>query len=307
MDHIIQTANLTKKFGDFTAVDQINLSVSPGQVCGFLGPNGAGKSTTIRMLCGILSPSSGSGTVLGYDISRQTEQIKSQIGYMSQKFSLYEDLSALENLEFYAGLYGIPREKRQERIHEILDMAWLSGREDALVAGLSRGYRQRLALGCAIIAEPPLLFLDEPTSGVSPTTRREFFNLIQELTEKGCTVIVSTHFMDEAERCDQIVFFNQGQIMANDHPDVLKQNTLQGRLLELTTPNPVALMEEIRDWPMIMEANLHGRLLHVLVQDDSGKEELSRRLGLEVREITPSLEDVFIALSRREEARRMPK
>lgn len=305
MDCIIQTANLTKKFGDFTAVDQINLSVWPGQVCGFLGPNGAGKSTTIRMLCGILSPSSGSGTVLGCDISRQTDQIKSQIGYMSQKFSLYEDLSARQNLEFYAGLYGLPRVRRDQRIREILDMAWLSGREDALVAGLSRGYRQRLALGCAIIAEPPLLFLDEPTSGVSPTTRREFFNLIQELTENGCTVIVSTHFMDEAERCDQIVFFNQGQIIANDRPDALKQNTLPGRLLEISPSNPVALMEEIRDWPVVMEANLHGRLLHVLVQDDACKEDLSHRLGLEVREITPSLEDVFITLSRREEARRL--
>lgn len=305
MRYIIQTDNLTKKFGAFTAVDNINLSVLPGQVCGFLGPNGAGKSTTIRMLCGILSPSSGSGTVLGYDISSQTEQIKSQIGYMSQKFSLYEDLSALENLEFYAGLYDIPREKRRERIREILDMAWLSGREDSLVAGLSRGYRQRLALGCAIIAEPPLLFLDEPTSGVSPTTRREFFNLIQELAENGCTVIVSTHFMDEAERCDQIVFFNQGQIMANDRPDVLKHNSVQGCLLELTSSNPVALMEEIRDWPMVMEANLHGRLLHVMVQDESFQEELSRQLGLEVRRITPSLEDVFITLSRQKEARRL--
>jgi len=307
MDYIIKTDNLTKNFGSFTAVDHINLSVCPGQVCGFLGPNGAGKSTTIRMLCGILSPSSGSGTVLGYDISTQTEQIKSQIGYMSQKFSLYEDLSALENLEFYAGLYGIPREKRPERIRTILDMAWLSGREDALVAELSRGYKQRLALGCAIIAEPPLLFLDEPTSGVSPTTRREFFNLIQELTENGCTVIVSTHFMDEAERCDRIVFFNQGQIMANDHPDVLKLNTLPGCLLELTPPHPVALLEELRDWPMVIEATLHGRLLHVLVPDESFQEELSERLGLEVRKICPSLEDVFITLSRREEARRLQR
>lgn len=304
MDCIIKTENLTRKFGSFTAVDHVNLSVLPGQVCGFLGPNGAGKSTTIRMLCGILSPSSGSGTVLGYDIASQSEQIKCLIGYMSQKFSLYEDLSALENLEFYAGLYGIPREKQQERIREILDMAWLSGREDALVAGLSRGYKQRLALGCAIIAEPPLLFLDEPTSGVSPTTRREFFNLIQEITGRGCTVIVSTHFMDEAERCDQIVFFNQGKIMANDHPDVLKQNTLQGCLLELSHPHPVALMEEIRDWPFVMEANLHGRLLHVMVQDASFQNELAERLGLEVRQISPTLEDVFIALSRQEEARR---
>lgn len=304
MDNIIQTDNLTRKFDSFTAVDRINLSVLAGQVCGFLGPNGAGKSTTIRMLCGILTPSSGSGTVLGYDIASQTEQIKRQIGYMSQKFSLYEDLSAGENLEFYAGLYGIPRGRRQDRIREILDMAWLSGREDALVAGLSRGYKQRLALGCAIIAEPPLLFLDEPTSGVSPTTRREFFNLIQELTGKGCTVIVSTHFMDEAERCDQIVFFNRGQIMANDHPDALKQNTLQGCLLELTPSNPVALMEEIRDWPFVMEANLHGRQVHVLVPDVSFQNELSERLGLTVRQITPTLEDVFITLSRQEEARR---
>lgn len=301
MNYVVETHNLTRKFGSFSAVDQINLRIAAGQVCGFLGPNGAGKSTTIRMLCGILTPSSGSGQVLGFDIKCQPEEIKQNIGYMSQKFSLYEDLKAIENLDFYAGLYNIPRQIRAERIKQVMEMAHLAGRENELVAGLSRGYRQRLALACAVISDPPLLFLDEPTSGVSPTTRREFFNLIQEMTGRGCSVIVSTHFMDEAERCDQIVFFNQGRIMASDHPDILRRDVIDGVLLEFEVLDPVAAQEEILSWPFVLEANLHGRQLHVLVAGSDARAMISERLGVEVRQIKPSLEDVFIALSRREE------
>ncbi|HWP98403.1 MAG TPA: ABC transporter ATP-binding protein [Syntrophomonadaceae bacterium] len=297
----VKTENLTRKFGSFTAVDQVNLAISPGQVCGFLGPNGAGKSTTIRMLCGILEPSAGSGWVLGYDLARDAEQLKKQIGYMSQKFSLYEDLRVIENLDFYAGLYSIPRRLRGNRIEEILEMALLQGREDEMVSSLSRGFRQRLALGCAIIAHPPLVFLDEPTSGVSPTTRREFFNLIQQLTIQGTTVIVSTHFMDEAERCDQIVFFNQGRLMAMDSPDILKQTVVPGILLEVLVENPLALMDEIHAWPFVGDVNLHGRFLHILVHKESDQELIKQRLGVDPERIVPTLEDVFITLARKEE------
>lgn len=301
MEWAVRTENLTRRFGAFTAVDNVNLAIPAGQVCGFLGPNGAGKSTTIRMLCGILEPTSGSGQILGYDLIGGTENIKRHIGYMSQRFSLYEDLRVIENLEFYAGLYNIPRRQRPRRLGEILEMALLTGRENEMVAVLSRGFRQRLALGCAIIAHPALVFLDEPTSGVSPTTRREFFNLIQQLTTEGTTVIVSTHFMDEAERCDQIAFFNEGRLMALDHPDILKQTVVQGVLLEVLVDNPLGIMDKIRSWPFVRDVNLHGRLLHVLVGNSDDRELLRERLGVDSQPIVPTLEDVFITLARREE------
>ncbi len=301
MDLVVRTENLSKKFGSFTAVDRINLSIPPGQVCGFLGPNGAGKSTTIRMLCGILEPSFGSGEVLGYNLATDTEEIKHQIGYMSQKFSLYEDMTVLENLAFYAGLYSIPSQQRRKRMDEILTITWLKGRENDLVSVLSLGFKQRLALGCAIIANPPLLFLDEPTSGVSPIMRREFFNLIQDLTSQGTSIIVSTHFMDEAERCDQIVFFNQGKVMAMDHPDVLKQTVIKGILLEVLLDQPLEVMKEIKTWPFVQDVNLHGRLLHILVNDSDDQDRIFNLLGVKPRQIAPNLEDVFISLSKREE------
>ena len=222
MDYIVETHNLTRVFGNFTAVDKLNIKIRPGEIYGFLGPNGAGKSTAIRMLCGILEPSSGSATVLGYDLLRETEKIKSRIGYMSQKFSLYDDLTVLENLNFYAGIYGLSRRERQVRVEEMVAMAGLTGREREPVANLSGGFKQRLALGCAIIARPALVFLDEPTSGVSPTSRRKFFNIIQELASLGTTVMVTTHFMDEAERCRKLLYFS-GKLIAVDTPDNLKE------------------------------------------------------------------------------------
>lgn len=307
MDFVVQTSNLTRKFGSFTAVDAINLAIPAGQVCGFLGPNGAGKSTAMRMLCGILAPTSGSGTILGHDIAVEAEAVKKKIGYMSQKFSLYEDLTVMENLQFYAGLYSLPAAHRVERIQETLDMAWLKGRENELVAGLSRGFKQRLALGCAVIAEPPLVFLDEPTSGVSPTTRREFFNLIQEMALKGSTVIVSTHFMDEAERCDQIVFFNQGQVIAMDHPDALKEGIIQGLLVEVLVDQPMETLEKILLWPFVVDASLHGSLLHIRIKDQASLDLLAERLGTVPNVITPSLEDVFIYLTREDERKLAPQ
>ncbi|MGI6513269.1 MAG: ABC transporter ATP-binding protein [Syntrophomonadaceae bacterium] len=298
MNPAIETRELTRMFGDFVAVNKVSLTIEPGEVCGFLGPNGAGKSTLIRMLCGILTPSSGSGSVLGYDIVSQSDQIKQHIGYMSQKFSLYEDLTVRENLDFYGGVYGILHRKRSKRIREMLDLVGLEGSENRLVHGLSSGWRQRLALGCALISRPAVVFLDEPTSGVSPTSRRSFFDIIQRLANEGTTVIVTTHFMDEAERCNRLAFISQGHLIALDTPRNLKYSALQGYLVELEIPGAIERISSIESLPYVKECNLHGPLLHVLLQSKDYTGELARCTGTEPREITPSLEDVFIALSK---------
>lgn len=302
MSPAVITENLTRRFGSFTAVDQLNLVIPEGQVCGFLGPNGAGKTTAIRMLCGILEPTSGSGTVLGYDIARQSDQLKNHIGYMSQRFSLYDDLTVIENLDFYAGLYNLAGRKKRIRIEEIIGLANLVGRENQLVVTLSLGFKQRLALGCALLSKPALLFLDEPTSGVSPTSRRVFFNIIQDLAYQGTTVIVATHFMDEAERCQQIAFFSAGKLLALSSPDKLKQTSLQGVLLELELPNPFEQMDRLLDLPLVKDCSVHGSALHVLVENQSGIEILTAATGVTPRIITPTLDDVFIALARKKES-----
>jgi len=298
MNPAIETKELTRMFGDFVAVNRVSLAIEPGEVCGFLGPNGAGKSTLIRMLCGILEPSSGSGTVLGYDIIKQSDQIKQRIGYMSQKFSLYEDLTVRENLDFYGGVYDIPYRERSKRIKEMLALAGLEGSENRLVQGLSSGWRQRLALGCALISRPAVVFLDEPTSGVSPTSRRSFFDIIQQLANEGTTVIVTTHFMDEAERCTRLAFISQGHLIAFDTPRNLKYSTIQGHLVELEIPEAIERISSIESLPYVKECNLHGPLLHVLLQSKDYIGELGRFTGAEPREITPSLEDVFITLAK---------
>ncbi|MDN5323688.1 MAG: drug efflux transport system ATP-binding protein [Clostridia bacterium] len=300
MEYIVETRDLTKAFGNFTAVDRLNIKIKPGEIYGFLGPNGAGKSTAIRMLCGILEPSAGSATILGYDLLEETEKIKTHIGYMSQKFSLYDDLSVLENLNFYAGIYSIPREKRQKRIEEMVAMADLTGRERELVANLSGGWKQRLALGCAIIARPSIVFLDEPTSGVSPTSRRMFFNIIQELANQGTTIMVTTHFMDEAERCHKIAFISGGKLMAVDTPDYLKRNTLQGYLVELAIPQALEKVSALERLPYVKECSIHGPVLHVLLDDEKYLKDLREFTGGEPRPIIPSLEDVFMALAKRQ-------
>ncbi len=297
MEYAVTTDRLTRVFGNFTAVDQLTLQIKPGEIYGFLGPNGSGKTTAIRMLCGILEPTSGTATVLGYDLSRETEQIKRRIGYMSQKFSLYDDLTAAENLGFYAGLYNTPSRERKSRVQEMLDMAGLIGREDELVANLSGGWKQRLALGCAIISRPAIVFLDEPTSGVSPTSRRRFFNIISRLASEGTTVMVTTHFMDEAEYCNKIAFISSGRLMAVDTPDNLKQNVLAGCLVELDLPNVMDQMESIEQLPYVKECSVHGLLLHVLLEDESSLGALEDYTGVPAKPIIPSLEDVFIALA----------
>lgn len=298
MDYAVITQNLTRCFGDFTAVDRINLAIPTGQVCGFLGPNGAGKTTAMRMLCGILEPTSGSGKVLGFDIATQSELIKQHIGYMSQKFSLYDDLTVWENLDFYAGLYNLSGSAKRRRIKEMIDLAQLKGREDQLVSTLSLGFKQRLALGCALISHPKLVFLDEPTSGVSPASRRAFFNIIQDLAAGGTTVIVTTHFMEEAERCQQIAFFSKGKLLALASPDELKQTSLEGTLLELHLPDPLGLIDDLLKLPFVKNCSIHGSSLHVLVKDQSCTRQLADYTGVQPKFITPTLDDVFIALAK---------
>ena len=286
----VETHELTRTFGKFTAVDKVSLKIRQGGIYGFLGPNGSGKSTTIRMLCGILEPSGGSGTVMGLDIIRQSEAIKANIGYMSQKFSLYDDLSVRENLEFYAGMYSLTKTVRAERIAEMIRMAGLSGRENELTANLSGGWKQRLALGSSILHRPTILFLDEPTGGVDPKSRRMFWDIIYELSASGTTIMVTTHFMDEAEHCDEIGFIFEGRLIASDTPSHLKR-AIPGQLLRIEAADPMDLISELerRSLPML-DAYVHGASVHVRIQDVN-MHEFADYPG---KIIQPSLEDVFV-------------
>ena len=286
----VETRDLTRTFGAFTAVDQISLKIRQGGIYGFLGPNGSGKSTTIRMLCGIIEPSAGSGQVMGLDIVSQSEQIKAKIGYMSQKFSLYDDLTVRENLEFYAGLYSLPASMKNERIAEMIGMAGLTGRENELTANLSGGWKQRLALGSSILHRPQILFLDEPTGGVDPKSRRMFWGIIYDLAAAGTTVMVTTHFMDEAEHCDEIGFIFEGRLIASDTPSGLKRS-IPGRLLKIRSDDPLGLIAELaRQGMPILDAYAQGAAVHLQVAEmDLGKYE-----NLQGKLIQPSLEDVFV-------------
>lgn len=286
----VETRDLTRTFGAFTAVDQISLKIRQGGIYGFLGPNGSGKSTTIRMLCGIIEPSAGSGEVMGLDIVNQSEQIKAKIGYMSQKFSLYDDLTVRENLEFYAGLYSLPASLKNERIAEMIGMAGLTGRENELTANLSGGWKQRLALGSSILHRPQILFLDEPTGGVDPKSRRMFWGIIYDLAAAGTTVMVTTHFMDEAEHCDEIGFIFEGRLIASDTPSGLKRS-IPGRLLKIRSDDPLGLIAELaRQGMPILDAYAQGAAVHLQVAEmDLGKYE-----NLQGKLIQPSLEDVFV-------------
>lgn len=298
MEYVVTTLELTRMFGSFTAVDRININIRPGEIYGFLGPNGSGKTTTMRMLCGLLEPTSGSGSVLGYDLAHESEKIKQNIGYMSQKFSLYDDLTVYENLVFYAGMYSIPYHERKKRIAEMIEMALLIGKEKELAVNLSGGLKQRLALGCAIMSRPSILFLDEPTSGVSPTSRRMFFKIIQKLANEGTTVMVTTHFMDEAERCHNIAFISGGSLIANDTPDNLKNKVIKGCMIEADLPDAMDRMRDLESLPFVKECSIHGPLLHVLLDSEKNIAAFDRYTGVKAREITPSLEDVFISLAK---------
>ncbi|MGI9951495.1 ABC transporter ATP-binding protein [Moorellaceae bacterium AZ2] len=299
----IVVEGLTKRFGSFTAVNNVSFKVRRGEIFGFLGPNGSGKSTTIRMLCGLLVPTSGRATVLGHDIVRESEVIRRKIGYMSQKFSLYEDLTVGENLEFYAGVYQLSPERFRPRKKEILNLIGLSDKERILTGNLSIGWKQKLALGCALLHEPELVLLDEPTSGVDPVARRNFWDLIYDLSHAGVTVLVTTHYMDEAEHCHTIGFIYNGKLVAFGTPDQLKMTKMQGRILEIKCSPLMPALEALADVPGVKEAAMYGAGLHAVVgdviRDTPYVRQALERAGVEVRSILPvepGLEDVFVSL-----------
>jgi ABC-2 type transport system ATP-binding protein len=297
----VETADLTCIFGDFTAVDKINFYIPKGEIFGLLGPNGAGKTTTIRMLCGIIRPSQGNATVLGYDIRKDAAEIKKRIGYMSQRFSLYDDLTATENLNFYASIYGVPKDERKRRIQDLIDQSGLRGYENELTSSLSGAWRQRLALACAIAHHPPMLFLDEATAGVDPVSRREFWDLIYEMAAEGISILATTHYMDEAEYCNTIGMMYQSQLVALASPDTLK-NELPGLLLQITCEDPLAGEKIAEQIPGVSEAALHGVRLHVSVKDKQTVSVLQAAFTQaknpisDIELIQPSLEDVFITM-----------
>jgi len=297
----VEVRDLTRKFGEFTAVDHVSFEVGRGEVFGFLGPNGAGKTTTIKMLSGLLAPTSGSGTVADLDVATQAEAIKRRIGYMSQQFSLYGDLTVEENIRFFAGLYGVTGARRTDRRDWVLRMAGLETHATRMTRDLPLGWKQRLALGTAVLHEPPILFLDEPTSGVDPISRRAFWDLIYALADHGTTVFVSTHYMEEAEYCHRLALMNRGKLIALDTPGALRDSMLEP-LFELRAGDGPRAIEALRHEPEVLEAGLFGRALHVMVRDAAaGDAAIRKRLAAEsiacesVRRVPPSLEDVFIA------------
>ena len=299
--------NLSKRFGDFVAVDNVSFKVEAGQVFGWLGPNGAGKTTTIRMLLGLIKPTSGKALVLGYDPATQTKTMQAQVGYMSQQFTLYNELTARENIRFYGKDYGLSRDELQQRQAEIIQMAGLVGRENELTSNLSGGWKQRLALGCAIVHRPRVVFLDEPTAGVDPISRREFWGLIYDMAQQGVTVLVTTHYMDEAELCQQVGFISQGRLIALDTPARLKQTQMRGQVLEINSPAPdqvMRVLKEARDAGRLPldEVALYGAQVHVVVLDARQYQEaIEQTLSAAQIPITsidwiaPTLEDVFIS------------
>jgi len=298
-ENAVVVKNLEKRFGSFIAVNRVSFEVQKGEIFGFLGPNGAGKSTTIRMLTGILAPTGGTGTVAGFDVRTQAEKIKSNIGYMSQKFSLYEDLTVEENIDFYSGIYRILPEKKKERKEWVIEMAGLQDRRHSLTGILSGGWKQRLAFGCAILHEPPIIFLDEPTAGVDPVSRRQFWDLIYELSGKGVTTFVTTHYMDEAEYCNRIGLIYRGELIAIGSPDTLKTDFMQEEVLEVLCERPQDAMGEIEKLRGIQEVALFGKGLHVVAQDAGrATSDIRNVLGTtaSVEKIAPSLEDVFVSL-----------
>jgi ABC-2 type transport system ATP-binding protein len=310
--YAVETRDLTRRFGKRVAVDHLNLHVRAGELYGFLGPNGAGKSTTLRMLCGILEPSEGGGTVLGIDLVAEPERIKSVIGYMSQKFSLYDELTVDENLTFYARVYEVPRAQRATRLARMVQLADLSGRESQIAGTLSGGYRQRLALACALVHSPRLIFLDEPTAGVDPVSRRNFWGLIRRLADQGTTIIVTTHYMDEAELCDSLGFIYQGKLIAEGSPATIKTETFRRPVIEVEVEDLRRASDVLSDWDAVEEVVRIGTRLRVVLASEHGKaaevDEHLSRAGLPprwVHDVEPSVEDLFVSFVDKERKARL--
>ena len=300
-ENSIEVRELTKVFGKFVAVDRVSFSVEKGKIFGFLGANGAGKSTTIRMLCGILNPTSGSAMVGGFDIEREPERVKEHIGYMSQKFSLYEDLTVAENIDFFGGVYGLSRDSIRRIAPRVAETAGLRGRENSLTRELSVGWKQRLALGCAMLHEPEIVFLDEPTGGVDPVSRRNFWELINRMSESGVTVFVTTHYLDEAEYCNDIRLIHAGRLVAGGSPQEMKKKYIRNPVLEVECDRVVDALELLQKEAWVLETSIFGSYLHVSVEDEAAARDRIRKVlearGIAVRRvdrIMPSLEDVFI-------------
>jgi ABC-2 type transport system ATP-binding protein len=302
---IIVAHNLTKKFGDFIAVDHVSFTLHAGEVVGYLGPNGSGKTTTIRMLLGLLIPSEGEARVLGFDAVRQSEQVRQRSGYMSQKFALYSDLTVGENLAFYGGVYGV---RERKRLEEVLDLIGLRNLERERVSSLSTGWKQRLALGTAIVHRPQLLFLDEPTSGVDPTARRAFWDLIYDVVAQGVTALVTTHYMDEAEYCGRVGIMRDGKLLALNTPSALKETALPGLawgvMVGAREETPIlAALEALEHCPCVLRAGLTGDHLRAITPPDAGMEVLKEQLAVagihdvQIERVEPTLEDVFLALA----------
>lgn len=302
-EYAVTVENLEKRFGDFQAVNKVSFQVKRGEIFGFLGPNGAGKSTTMRMLCGIIVPTAGKANIIGFDVFTEAEQIKSHIGYMSQKFSLYEDLTVEENIDFYSGIYQIPQDEKKARKEWVVKMSGLEEHRNSLTSILPGGWRQRLALGCALLHKPPVIFLDEPTSGVDPISRRNFWDLIYQLAAEGVTVFVTTHYMDEAEYCDRLAMIYRGEMVAIGTPDELKIRYMSTDILNLECPDPFKMLREVKGIPEIKEAALFGRGLHLSVEDAQAAIpvivtalEARKATYTRLEQIRPSLEDVFVSI-----------
>lgn len=302
MDTAIVVEGLTKQFDGFTAVDHIHFTVAPGEVFGYLGPNGSGKTTTIRMLLGLLRPSAGSGQVLGLDIDQDAEKIRPQVGYMSQKFALYNDLDAVQNLDFYAGVYGVV--DRVGRVQEVLELVGLQAQAQVRTGQLSAGWRQRLALGASLLHRPQLIFLDEPTSGVDPQARRAFWDLVYDLSDQGVTIFVTTHYMDEAEYCDRLGIMFQGRLLALDTPASLKRTILNGTIWEIAVTPQLPALAALEKQPDVQRVSLAGDRLRVVANGHTAVtlQQLLAGWGFEDTAVTaadPTLEDVFITLVNR--------
>jgi len=301
----VRVEGLTKRFDGFTAVDEISFRVQKGEIFGFLGPNGAGKTTTIRMLLGLVKPTTGAATVLGFNVQGDVRLLRARLGYMSQRFTLYQDLTVDENLTFYGRAYGLARERLAARKVTILQMAGLLGRERALTRDLAGGWKQRLALGCAIIHEPELLFLDEPTAGVDPVSRRAFWDLLYHLAAGGTTVFVTTHYMDEAEHCHRLAFIQNGRIVALGSPSQVKLTVMRGQVLEIDCDSPGRALQILRQLDGLDEVALYGATVHVVAEGVAGRiDEIEQKLAAEgvwvrsVDVVAPSLEDAFISTMR---------